>query len=69
MCLKTKLLITPACLREMTLFHDFYLLRIFRTKLFQTDITELYFGGKNSDPTLFQGQLVQNRNLVQDSHL
>lgn len=24
--------------------------------------------GKNSDPTLFQGLLVQNRNLVQDSH-
>lgn len=68
MCLKTKLLITPACLKAMTLFHDFYLLRIFRTKLFQTDITEFYFDGKNSVPTLFQGLLVQNRNLVQDSH-
>lgn len=67
MCLKTKLLITPACLREMTLFHDFYLLRIFRTKRFQTDITKLYFWGKNYDPTLFQGLLVQNRNLSRPS--
>ena len=57
MCLKTKLLITPACLREMTLFQDFYLLRIFYTKLFEIDIMELYFiEGKNLIPHFFKAR-------------
>ena len=53
-CLK-KIANYSSLLREMIFFYDFYLLRIFLTKPFQTDITELYSRGKISYPTFFKG--------------